>query len=40
VSEEAGDKGIESDPNVVFGEKFDEGSLEAVFKRWDSVDGR
>jgi len=35
-----GDKGIENDPNVVFIEKFDEGSLEAVFKRWNSVGGK
>jgi len=32
-----GDAGIESDPDVLFVERFDEGSLPAVFKRWTDV---
>src|SRR5437667_410458 len=32
-----GDVGIESDPNVFFVEKFDEGSLTAIFSRWTDV---
>ncbi|MHC4397159.1 MAG: hypothetical protein ACYS1A_16090 [Planctomycetota bacterium] len=32
-----GDIGIESDPNVVFTENFEEGSLSLVFNRWESV---
>jgi len=35
-----GDKGIENDPSVIFVEKFDKGSLEAVFDRWDNIKGR
>lgn len=31
----AGDKGIEKDPDVLFVEKFDEKTVEQVFKRWD-----
>ena len=30
-----GDKGIENDPDVVFVEKFDEGSIAAASARWD-----
>lgn len=30
-----GDQGIESDPDVVFVEKFDEGSITAASARWD-----
>ncbi len=36
----AGDRGIETDPRVIFAEKFDEGSLDAVFKRWDNAKAR
>ena len=32
-----GDKGIEKDPDVIFVENFDEGSLSAVKSRWESV---
>ncbi|MHC4394323.1 MAG: InlB B-repeat-containing protein [Planctomycetota bacterium] len=32
-----GDVGIESDPNVVFVENFEEGSIGAVTARWDSA---
>lgn len=32
-----GDGGIEDDPAVVFVERFDAGSLDAVLKRWESV---
>lgn len=35
-----GDRGIENDPNVIFVEKFDEGSLEVIFERWDNAKGR
>jgi len=35
-----GDKGIEADPRLIFVEKFDQGSLEAVLKRWDSAQGK
>ena len=35
-----GDKGIEGDPNVIFVENFAESSLEAVLKRWDSVQSK
>ena len=35
-----GDKGIEKDSEVVFVEKFDSGSLAAVFKRWENVAGK
>jgi len=31
-----GDVGIESDPNVVFVENFEEGSIPAILSRWDS----
>ncbi|MHC4739955.1 MAG: LamG-like jellyroll fold domain-containing protein, partial [Planctomycetota bacterium] len=31
-----GDVGIENDPNVVFVENFEEGSIPAVIARWDS----
>ena len=34
------DEGIENDPNVLFVERFDEGSVDALAKRWDSVQGR
>jgi len=34
------DKGIEEDPGVIFVEKFDEGSLEEIFERWDSCNGK
>jgi len=33
----AHDKGIEDDPAVVFSENFDAGSIEAIAKRWESV---
>jgi hypothetical protein len=32
-----GDQGIEKDPNVIFVENFEEGSLKAVTARWESV---
>jgi hypothetical protein len=32
-----GDVGIESDPNVVFTENFEEGSLAAVLARWEEA---
>ena len=32
-----GDRGIENDPNVIFAENFEEGSLDAVKSRWESV---
>jgi hypothetical protein len=32
-----GDKGLAKDPAVLFAEDFEEGSLEAVTKRWDNV---
>ena len=32
-----GDVGIENDPNVVFTENFEEGSIPAVTARWDSA---
>jgi hypothetical protein len=32
-----GDQGIEKHPDVIFVERFDEGSLDAVAKRWDNV---
>ena len=36
-----GDERIEKDSRVIFVEKFDSGSLEAIVKRWDNVkDGR
>lgn len=31
-----GDKGIEADPSIIFVEKFDEPSLDAIAKRWDN----
>ena len=31
-----GDKGIQGDPSIIFVEKFDEGSVEAIAKRWDN----
>jgi hypothetical protein len=34
------DEGIEKDARVLFVEKFDAPSLEEVFKRWDSTDGK
>ncbi len=35
-----GDKGLASDPAVVFAEDFEEGSLDAVCKRWESIENR
>ena len=32
-----GDRGIESDPNVVFFEDFNKPSLDAIYKRWKAV---
>jgi hypothetical protein len=32
-----GDRGIENDPNVVFVERFDEGSIDALVHRWDTA---
>ncbi len=33
-----GDRGIESDASVIFVEKFDDGSLDQLGKRWDVTD--
>lgn len=35
-----GDRGIENDPRVIFVERFDGGSVEAIVKRWDTAPGR
>jgi hypothetical protein len=35
-----GDAGIERDPRVVFAEDFEEDSLEALWKRWETVSDR
>jgi hypothetical protein len=35
-----GDRGIEKDSRVIFAENFEGGSLEAVWKRWEDVNGR
>ena len=35
-----GDAGIEGDPAVIFAEDFEEGSLDAVWKRWESVENK
>jgi hypothetical protein len=35
-----GDRGIEKDPQVIFAERFDEGSLDAIAERWDTATGR
>src|SRR5688572_26247202 len=35
-----GDVGIERDPHVVFVENFEEQSLDALWKRWDTVSDR
>ena len=35
-----GDRGIERAPDVLFVERFDAGSLDAVLKRWESVKGK
>tara|TARA_B100001013_G_scaffold330381_1_gene245290 strand:- start:75 stop:398 length:324 start_codon:yes stop_codon:yes gene_type:complete len=32
-----GDQGIEKDPSVIFIERFDSGSLDAIGKRWENV---
>jgi len=32
-----GDRGIEKHPDVIFVEHFDEGSIDAIAKRWDSA---
>jgi hypothetical protein len=40
ASRYAGDEGIEKDPNVVFAEDFEGGTLEAVCSRWESVQNR
>ncbi|MBI4605689.1 MAG: hypothetical protein HY721_27295 [Planctomycetes bacterium] len=32
-----GDVGIERDPRVIFAEDFEENSLEALWKRWETV---
>jgi hypothetical protein len=37
ASKYKGDKGIENDPDVIFAENFDEGSMDAVKSRWESV---
>src|SRR4051794_19910981 len=40
ASQYVGDKGIENDPRVVFVENFEEGSIEAMWKRWETVSDR
>jgi len=35
-----GDLGIEKDPDVVFVEPFEQGSLQALFDRWEAVQAR
>lgn len=35
-----GDRGIDKDPNVIFVERFDEKSLDAVFERWGSIQSK
>jgi len=35
-----GDKGIEKDPSIIFVEKFDSGSVEAISGRWDNATGK
>ena len=37
ASKYRGDEGIEKNPDVVFAENFEEGSLDAVKSRWESV---
>ncbi|MHC4738635.1 MAG: InlB B-repeat-containing protein [Planctomycetota bacterium] len=37
ASKYAGDEGIENDPNVIFVENFEEGSIPAVTSRWVNV---
>ncbi|MFQ5848426.1 MAG: hypothetical protein ACE5IQ_12250 [Candidatus Methylomirabilales bacterium] len=37
ASKYPGDKGIENDPDVIFVENFEEGSLASVRSRWDNV---
>ncbi|MEX0711506.1 MAG: nitrilase-related carbon-nitrogen hydrolase, partial [Pirellulales bacterium] len=34
-----GDEGIERDPAIIFVERFDEGAVEDLAKRWESVQG-
>jgi hypothetical protein len=40
ASKYPGDRGIENDPQVIFVERFDEGSLERIVERWDTATGR
>ena len=40
ASKYPGDRGIEKDPLVIFVERFDEGSLDAIVERWDTATGR
>jgi hypothetical protein len=35
-----GDRGIENDPEVIFVERFDEGSLDRIIERWETATGR
>ena len=37
ASKYKGDRGIENDPNVIFAENFEEGSIDAIKARWESV---
>ena len=37
AAEHPGDRAIEQDPRVIFVEKFDAGSVDAVAKRWDTA---
>ena len=37
ASQYPGDKGIDQDPAVIFWENFDSASLDAVAKRWESI---
>ena len=36
ASKYPGDKGIENDPDVLFAENFEKGTIEKLCKRWDS----
>ena len=37
ASKYLGDVGIETDPNVIFAENFEEGSVAAVASRWENT---
>ncbi|NQT87544.1 hypothetical protein HQ560_12315, partial [bacterium] len=40
ASQFPGDRKIESHRDVIFVERFDAGSLAALFKRWETVTGK